>query len=132
MTDPDPNILKSAAKKSGGSEVTLLSDGLEMEQSAELERSIGPHIKEIIGDFNTWVPGSAFNTRVVSVAGSGSALGGSKTRQAGGILGWSSVVRSSAAILGPLTDSNLRVFHDQQFTFSAMDRGKRRGSAGRC
>jgi Phage capsid family len=35
-----------------------------------------------------------------------------KTRQATGVLGWSSVVRSGAQLLGPLTDSNIRVFHD--------------------
>jgi hypothetical protein len=82
-----------------------------MEKSAELERAIGPHLKEMAGAA-VWVPSSAFNTRAVSAGGSGSAFIGTKVQQMLGVLGWSAVVRSGATMLGPLTDSNLRLFHD--------------------
>jgi hypothetical protein len=88
--------------------------GLEMEKSAELERTVSPDFQKITGGFAVLVPASVFNPsrRDVTAGGSGGALIGLKAEQVSGVLGWSSVVRSGAQMLGPLADSNIRVFHD--------------------
>ena len=52
------------------------------------------------------------------MSGSAGALVGQKVRQFPGILGWSSVIRSGAELLGPLTDSNVSVFHDTNLPVS--------------
>ena len=85
-----------------------------MEKSAELERTVSPDFQKIIGGFGVLVPASVFNPsrRDVTAGGSGGALIGLKAEQVSGVLGWSSVVRSGAQMLGPLADSNIRVFHD--------------------
>ena len=75
---------------------------------------MGRDCQKITGGFGVLVPGSVFNfgRRDVTAGGSGGALIGLKTQQMSGILGWSAVVRSGAQLLGPLADSNVRLFHD--------------------
>jgi hypothetical protein len=97
--------------------VGLIDDGtargIEMEWSAQLERGVSPKLQDMRGNIGTLVPSSAFNTRAVTSGGSGGALVGTKVQQLSGILGWSAVVNSGAQLLGPLTDSDVRVYHDQ-------------------
>jgi hypothetical protein len=84
-----------------------------MEWSAQLERSGGPGLQDLRGGVGLLVPGHAFSpgTRAVSVGG-GSPLVGQKVRQLPGILGWSSVIKSGAQLLGPLSDSDVGAYHD--------------------
>jgi hypothetical protein len=83
-----------------------------MEWSAQLERAGGPGLQDLRNNVCLLVPGSAFShgTRAVSVGG-GSPLVGQKVRQLPGFLGWSSVIKSGAQLLGPLNDSDVSVYH---------------------
>jgi hypothetical protein len=88
--------------------------GVEMEWSSTLERNLSPKLKEMrSGNVGTLIPSSAFglSTRAVVSGGSGGSMVGTKVQQLSGILGWSSVIRSGAQLLGPLKE-DVRLYHD--------------------